>query len=69
MRRTVLTSDLSGQDIGPKAAWAVISIEDSDTVYRLDLTLEEARELASKGRKMGKRGRPPKKVEAAEAVA
>ena len=61
-KRTVLISDLSGQEIEDgKGAKIRISFEDARKgAAELDVTAEEADELARKGRKTARRGRRPK---------
>lgn len=65
MKQTVLKSDLSGAIIEGKAALMSIQIEGEKVVHKLDLTEEEAREFASKGRTENRRGRPSKAAVAA----
>jgi hypothetical protein len=61
-KRTVLVSDLTGQPI-PEGKGATIRISYNDArkgTALLDVTDEEADELARKGRKQGRRGRKPR---------
>jgi hypothetical protein len=61
-RRTVLVSDLSGEEIPEgKGATATISFRDArkGTIV-LDLTESEAEQMGAKGRRQAKRGRRPK---------
>ena len=61
-RKTVFVSDLSDKEI-PEGSGAKIRITYADArtgVYELDLTNQEAQELADKGRKVARRGRKPK---------
>jgi hypothetical protein len=63
-KKTVLVSDMSGMEI-PENDGASIRITYQDArrgVVELDVTAEETRELASKGRKLQRRGRKPKEV-------
>ncbi len=61
-RKTVVVSDLSGETI-PDGKGATIRINFSDArrgSAQLDVTDEEAEELASKGRQTARRGRRPR---------
>jgi hypothetical protein len=59
-RKTILISDLSGEEIEEgKAAKIRITFEDARRgSYEIDCTAEEAEELARKGRRVARRGRP-----------
>ena len=61
-RKTVLVSDLSGDEIQEgKGATIRITFQDARKgVRELDVTDEEAENLASKGRAVARRGRRPK---------
>jgi hypothetical protein len=59
-RRTLLVSDLSGEEI-PEGAAATITIRFADArkgTVVLDVTEEEAEALGAKGRRQARRGRP-----------
>jgi hypothetical protein len=61
-RRTLLVSDLSGEEIPDgKGATVTISFRDArkGTIV-LDLTESEAEQMGAKGRRQAKRGRRPK---------
>jgi hypothetical protein len=61
-RKTVLVSDISGKEIA-EAKGATIRITFRDArkgVRELDVTDEEAEDLASRGRQVARRGRRPK---------
>jgi hypothetical protein len=61
-RRTIVVSDLSGDEIPDgNGATVVITFRDArkGTIV-LDLTDAEAEKLGAKGRKQGRRGRKPK---------
>ena len=61
-RKTVLVSDISGQEI-PDGRGATIRITYRDArkgVRELDVTDEDAEEMAARGRQVAKRGRRPK---------
>lgn len=63
-RRTVLVSDLSGEEI-PDGKGATVAINFRDArkgTIVLDVTDSEAEQLGAKGRKQGRRGRRPKGV-------
>jgi len=67
-KKTLLVSDLSGDPI-PEGKGATIAIRFNDArkgVAQLDVTDEEADELARKGRKVARRGRRPRAAPAAE---
>ena len=57
MKKTILVSDLSGEQIDGKSARITIDIEGQDTIFTLDVSEEEGRELANKGRGEKRRGR------------
>jgi hypothetical protein len=61
-RKTVLVSDLSGEEIEEgKGAKIRINFEDARRGnYELDVSAEEAVELGRKGRQVARRGRRPK---------
>jgi hypothetical protein len=64
-RRTILVSDLTGQEIDDKAA-ATVTIKYSDArrgQVVLDVNASEVEDLAAKGRKQARRGRRPKSIE------
>ena len=61
-RKTVLVSDMSGEEI-PEGKGATIRITYRDArkgVRELDVTDDEAESLAAKGRSVARRGRRPK---------
>lgn len=60
-RKTVLISDISGRPLEDNEGAKVrITYQDARRgVAELDVTTEEANELASKGRKVARRGRKP----------
>jgi hypothetical protein len=61
-RRTILISDLSGEEI-PDGKGATVTITFRDArkgMIVLDLTDSEAEQMGAKGRKQPKRGRKPK---------
>jgi hypothetical protein len=61
-RKTVLVSDLSGQEVEDgKGARITINFDDArkGTIV-IDATAEEAEELGRKGRRQARRGRRPK---------
>ena len=61
-RKTIFVSDLSGKPIDEKDA-ATVTIRYADArrgIIVLDANAEEVSDLASKGRKQARRGRPPK---------
>jgi hypothetical protein len=65
-RRTVLVSDLSGEEI-PDGKGATVTITFRDArkgAIVLDLTEGEAEQLGAKGRRQARRGRRPKEVSA-----
>jgi hypothetical protein len=65
-RKTVLVSDISGAEI-PEGKGATIRISYRDArkgVRELDVTDEEAENLAAKGRSVARRGRRPKSAQA-----
>lgn len=61
-RKTVLVSDLSGEEIQEgKGAKVRITFDDARSgALELDVTAEEARAMGSKGRQVARRGRRPK---------
>ncbi len=63
-RRTVIVSDLSGDVIeeGNSATVTVTFADSRKGQFVLDVTVEEAEELARKGRKQARRGRKVKEV-------
>jgi hypothetical protein len=64
-RKTVLVSDISGAEI-PEGKGATIRISYRDArkgVRELDVTDEEAENLAAKGRSVARRGRRPKSAQ------
>jgi hypothetical protein len=61
-RKTIFVSDLSGKPIDDKDA-ATVTIRYADArrgIIVLDANASEVSDLASKGRKQARRGRPPK---------
>ena len=61
-RKTIFVSDISGKPIDDKDA-ATVTIRYADArrgVYVLDANASEVADLAAKGRKQARRGRPPK---------
>ena len=67
-RRTVLVSDLSGEEIADgKGATVTITFRDArkGTII-LDLTDVEAEQMGAKGRRQGRRGRRAKEVSAGQ---
>ena len=61
-RKTIFVSDLTGKPIDDKVA-ATVTIRYADArrgVVVLDVNASEVSDLASKGRKQARRGRPPK---------
>lgn len=61
-RKTIIVSDLTGRPIDDKDA-ATVTIRYADArrgVIVLDANANEVSDLASKGRKQHRRGRPPK---------
>ena len=64
-RRTVLVSDLSGEEIPQgKGATVTISFQDArkGTII-LDVTESEAEKMGAKGRRQARRGRRPKRLD------
>jgi hypothetical protein len=61
-RKTVLVSDLSGEEIQEgKGAKVRITFEDARSgSLEMDVTAEEARAMGAKGRQVARRGRRPK---------
>ena len=61
-KKTVLVSDLSGDDIedGKAAKIRITFADGSRPSYELDATADEAAELGRKGRQVARRGRRPK---------
>jgi hypothetical protein len=64
-RKTVLVSDISGKEIAEgRGATIRITFRDARKgVRELDVTDEEAEDLASKGRQVARRGRRPKSAQ------
>lgn len=63
-RKTVLVSDLSGEEI-PDGKGATVAINFRDArkgVIVLDVTDSEAQQMGAKGRRQARRGRRPKSV-------
>jgi hypothetical protein len=63
-RRTILVSDLSGEQI-PEGKGAIVTITYGDArkgIIVLDLTDAEADQLGTKGRRRGRPGRRPKAI-------
>ena len=61
-RRTILVSDLSGEEI-PDGKGATVTIRFRDArkgAITLDVTDSEAEQLGAKGRRQARRGRKPK---------
>lgn len=61
-RKTVLVSDLTGKEIDDKEA-VTVTLRYADArrgIVVLDANASEVSDLASKGRKQARRGRPPK---------
>ena len=61
-RRTIFVSDLSGKEIDEKDA-ATVTIKYADArrgSVVLDVNASEVEEMAGKGTKQARRGRPPK---------
>ena len=61
-RRTVLVSDVSGEEIPEgKGAWVTIAFRDARKgMIVLDLTDREGEQMGEKGRRQARRGRKPK---------
>ena len=61
-RKTVVVSDMSGEQIGEgKGAKVRITFDDARSgSIEMDVTAEEARALGAKGRPVARRGRKPK---------
>jgi hypothetical protein len=69
-RRTVLVSDLSGEEI-PDGKGATVTINFYDArkgTIILDVSESEAEEMGAKGRRQAKRGRRPKKIDPSKYV-
>lgn len=62
MRKTIIVSDLSGEEV-TNPAKVVIVYADGSRV-ELDVNKDEVKDLAAKGRKRGRRGRPRKAEDA-----
>jgi hypothetical protein len=62
-RKTVLVSDISGREIadGEGATMTITYADARRGVIRLDVNANEVDDLAKKGTKQARRGRPPKK--------
>jgi hypothetical protein len=61
-RKTIVVSDVSGREIAPGEG-ATVSIRYDDArrgVVVLDVNASEVEDLAAKGTKQARRGRPPK---------
>jgi hypothetical protein len=61
-RKVVRISDMSGQQIADGRG-AVVTVKYDDArrgSYQLDVTAEEAEKISAQGRKVARRGRPPK---------
>jgi hypothetical protein len=61
-RKTVLVSDLSGEEI-PDGEGATVTVKFVDArrgTIVMDVTNEEGQEIGKNGRKQARRGRPPK---------
>ena len=61
-RKTIFVSDLTGREIDEKDA-ATVTIRYADArrgIVVLDVNASEVSDLASKGQKQARRGRPPK---------
>lgn len=56
-KKTILTSDISGEEINGNAAKITIKIDGGKNVWVLDVTEAEARELGEKGTAQKQRGR------------
>jgi len=58
---TRVTSDLSGKEIPENEVWTLTLVppDGRSNTYRLDLSAEEAKELAAKGQEVKRRGRKP----------
>jgi hypothetical protein len=61
-RRTVLVSDISGKEIadGDSATLTITYADARRGVVKLDVRASEVDDLARKGTKQARRGRPPK---------
>jgi hypothetical protein len=61
-RRTVLVSDISGNEIadGDSATLTITYADARRGVVKLDVMASEVDDLARKGTKQARRGRPPK---------
>ncbi len=61
-RKTIFVSDISGKEIGDgQGATLMITYHDARRgVVKLDVRADEVSDLASKGQKQARRGRPPK---------
>ena len=62
-RKTIFVSDISGKPIPHPNEAATVTISYGDArrgVVKLDVLASEVSELASKGTKQARRGRPPK---------
>ena len=62
-RRTVLVSDISGKEIadGEGATLTITYADARRGVIKLDVNANEVADLASKGMRQARRGRPPRK--------
>ena len=62
-RKTVLVSDLSGEEIpNSKGATVTINFRTQEGVIVLDVTDSEAEQIGAKGRRQARRGRRPKYI-------
>jgi hypothetical protein len=61
-RKTIFVSDISGKEIEDgQGATVTITYHDARRgIVKLDVRAEEVSDLASKGQKQARRGRPPK---------
>jgi hypothetical protein len=61
-RKTIFVSDISGKEIEDgQGATVTITYHDARRgMVKLDVRAEEVNDLASKGQKQARRGRPPK---------
>ena len=61
-RRTILVSDLSGKEIedGQGATLTITYHDARRGIVKLDVQANEVDDLAAKGQKQARRGRPPK---------
>jgi len=66
-RKVVLVSDLTGNEIETPAKVTITYADQRMGAVVLDVDVTEVQELTAKGRKQGRRGRPPKALAAATA--